>query len=312
VKPKKKAKSKGSRAESGDDTGSVGQMLAAWSGKALTWTAVLAIAAACVGWVIGADALQARASQIKAEPVEVRFNWPEGSDGRTWIPTAVQRELIRIVEANLSTDPFDRDSIQRLHDRLKATGWFREIRALARKPGGIVKVDAVWRAPAAVVVRAGCEYLIGTDSAVMELPHDFKLLPSMFRIKNPHADPERDLATGEVLYGRDWPLDDVDHALRLIAAVSRVPEGATIVSVDLSEYPSMGHLLLTTDTGCVLNWGAPVDETVPGEATVDRKLVNLRTILSSSRRLDRGLARIDINRGHVVAEAPPKPDVAAE
>lgn len=308
MKAKKKSKSKAPRAESGEDAGSIARTLAAWSGKALTCTAVLAIIAGFIGWAVGADALQARASQIKAEGVTVRFNWPETPEGGTWVPRAVQQELIRIVEANLSTDPFDRESIQRLYDRLQATGWFSEITSLSRKPGGLVKVDADWRAPAAVVVRAGCEYLIGTDSALMQLPPNFKLLPSMFRIQNPHSEPERDRATGEVLYGRDWPLDDVDHALRLLSAVARVPEGASIVSVDLGEYPSTGHLLLKTDTGCVLNWGAPVDETVPGEAPVKRKLANLRTILASGHRLDRGIERIDINRGHVVAETSTRPD----
>ena len=275
--------------------------IAAWTGRGFTIIAVIALVACVVGWVVGADALRTRASHIAAESVTVRFNWPQTPSGGTWVPKAVQQELTRIVEGTLSTDPFDSASIQRLYDRLGATGWFREIRSLSRKPGGIVRVDAVWRAPVAVVSRAGCEYLIGSDSAVMQVPRGFTLDPSLFRIENPTSDPVRIGATGDVRYGSAWPLDDVDHALRLLEAIAPAPESAAIVSVDLSEYPSTGHLLLRTNAGCTLNWGAPVDESAPGEARVGVKLASLRSILAPTARYDRRTARIDINRGHVVA-----------
>jgi hypothetical protein len=302
VGTKKPSKPKSRAAARRDEDGpSVFAVVASWLGRGFTIVAIVTLIACGVGWIFGAEALRHRASAIAAQPVTVKFNWPGEPGAGTWVPKAVQGELIRIVEGTLSTDPFDRDSIQRLHDSLLATGWFRKIESLSRKPGGVVRVDAVWRSPAAVVSRAGCEYLIGTDSAVMALPPRFVLDRALFRIENPTSDAARDPVTGDVRYGEAWPLDDVDHALRLLATIAPIPESASVVSVDLSEYPTTGHLLVRTNAGCLLNWGAPVDESAPGEARIAVKLASLRNILSPTARYDRRTARIDINRGHVVA-----------
>lgn len=309
---KKQAKSKQKARREEEDGPSIFAAIAAWSGRGFTIVAILAMIGAGVGWIFGADALRDRAAQVTAQAVRVRFNWPTISDRGTWVPEAVRQELVRIVQGSLSTDPFDRDSIQRLYDRLNATGWFREIRSVARKPGGLVRIDAEWRAPVAVVTRAGCEYLIGADTAVMAVPPGFHLDKSMFRIENPTSDPVRSNVTGEVLYGEAWPLRDVEHALKLLATIAPVPESTEIVAVDLSEFPSTGHLLVRTNTGCLLNWGAPVSESAPGEAKVPVKLASLRSILAPTARYDRRTLRIDINRGHVVAHTPTAENASLE
>jgi hypothetical protein len=257
-------------------------------------------------WILGIGPLEERVAAIQSDPIEVSFQWPTTRGAhQTWVPPTVRADLTQIVKASVSMDPFDERSLERAHDLLIWTGWFTRVDGVKRMPGGIIDIAGQWRTPAAVVSREGRDYLVGVDTAVMRLPEGASAPTGMFRILNPLADAPRDPDSGLILYGRPWHFDDVQHAIDLLELVARLPEADSIVAVDLSDYPRKGHLSLITNTGCRLVWGAPLDEPVPGEASVERKMAHLGAILDPARRLDRGQSRIEIFTDRVVIDGTP-------
>lgn len=262
-------------------------------------------------WILGLGPLEERVAQIQSDPIDVRFGWPvsRGSQ-QTWVPAAVRADLTQIVKASVAMNPFDVGSLERTHDRLISTGWFTDVDGVRRTPGGVIDVAGDWRTPAAVVSREGRDYLVGVDTAVMRMPEGSAAPTGMFRILNPLADAPRDPDTGQILYGRSWHFDDVQHAIDLLELVARLPQADSIIAVDLADYPRKGRLLLITSTGCRLVWGAPLDEPVPGEVSVERKMAHLGVILDPARRLDRGQSRIEIFREQVFIDRTPSGDAS--
>ena len=270
----------------------------------------LALTAGAVGAVLAVEPLRGRVAELRADPLEVRFVWPTGADtaSGTWLPETVQRGLTDLVAATVTLDPFDHQALGLAHDRLVATGWFRELRALRRAPGNIVHVEGVWRVPAAVVrSSADGELLVGHDAAPMQLPSGATPSPGLFRILNPAGGAPRFAESGSIAYGEPWPYDDVDHAIALLQAIEDRPAASAVVAIDLGEYPDTGDLILLTDLNCRIVWGAPIGERRPGEASVEHKLAALDGVLNPRDRLDAGHARIPIADGRArVDNRPPR------
>lgn len=247
----------------------------------------LLVIAAVVAWIIGKEPLTKAVAEISASQPKARFNWPRpaGADRsvETWLPPALQNDLVQEALATVSADPFDQASLAESHRRLEATGWFEHLRAVRRKPGGIIEVDADWRSPVAVVRQNGRDLLVARGGEILRLPAGVPVSPgSMPVIFGPFALPPT-LESGQVEYGKAWPGGDVQDAIKLIATLRSRPGYERIVGVELFDYMKSGHLTLVSDSGARFIWGSPVGRAAPGEAPAERRLANLKSILDERR-----------------------------
>lgn len=265
------------------------------------------MAGLAAGWVFGRGPLERHIASLSASTPVVRFNWPvspapAGRDtrrGETWLPAAVQRDLGGIALAELSTDPFARESLERARQALLATGWFKRITSIRRTPEACVDITAEWRVPAAVVQHKGREFLVAMGGEVLRLPPRSPVRKgSMPIITNPRLGPRTD-ALG-VVFGQPWPGGDVQAAIDLLRLVRRMPEAKRITGVDLADYIETGHLTLMTDAGARIVWGSALSELGPGEVPVDTRRARLRDILQT--RFDETQKRIEIHTPVVLVD----------
>lgn len=257
----------------------------------------LAIAAAGVAWVLGVGALESRVAASQADPIEVVFEWPRmraGGETIRWPEPAVQHDLVQIVKAAVAMDPFDHASLVRAQHNLAATGWFTELRAVERRPEGIIAVEATWRVPAAVVHTDGAALLVGLDGAPMRTPPGSTTPAGFFEIRNPYAGPP--MRDGRVACGHPWTGGDVQAAIELLHRLSRIHGAHQIVGIDLSEYLSRrdGKLVILTDTGSRIVWGSPLDELAVGEEPPATRIAVLEQNFRDFGRIDAGQRRIEI------------------
>lgn len=254
---------------------------------------VLFVVGIGTSWIMARPALERRAAAAMSQDVEVVFQWPRSSPEAkaTWLPAPVQRLLADIATSTVSADPFNQDSLRAARQDLLATGWFRSLERLQRKPGGRIDVDASWRIPAAVVRWGRSDFLVARGGEVLRLPpHTPVAEGSMPLILNPIAPPPTE---GEsTIFGKAWTGGDVQEAIELIATLRNERVFDRIVGIDLSEYLQRGHLTLLSDQGSRIVWGSALGVVAPAEAPVEKKLANLRDILR--RRLDAQHQRIEI------------------
>jgi hypothetical protein len=203
---------------------------------------------------------------------------------------AVAAHLEQIVAAGVSPDPFYRASLELVAKQLDATGWFAEPPTVARRPEGRIEVRGPWRAPAAVVELRRERTLVGHDGAPMVLPAHAEPPAVYYRIYDPFFDPPA--------FGVPWSGGDVTHAIELLTLLAQHPDIARhIVGVDLSEYmdSQSRRLLLRTDRGATIVWGAPPSEPHFGEVSAEQRLAHLRKLLTGPTRLDEPGARLFAN-----------------
>lgn len=247
----------------------------------------LLVIGAAVAWIMGQDPLRKAVAEITAAEPKARFNWPRpaGADRNapSWLPAALQNDLVHEALATVSDNPFDQAALEESRQRLEATGWFEHIRAVRRRPGGIIEIDADWRAPVAVVRQNARDLLVARGGEILRLPVGVPVAPgSMPVIHGPYALPPT-LVSGEIEYGKPWPGGDVQDAIKLIATLRARPGYERIVGVELFEYMKTGHLTLVADSGARFIWGSPIGRSAPGEAPPERRLANLKSILDERR-----------------------------
>lgn len=240
-----------------------------------------------IGWIMGYAPLREAVARLRTESPRVVFHWPLSTTGErrgeTWMPAALQHELVRTAAEGLTGDPFDQDALRKVQDRVRATGWFDRIDGVRRGPGGEVEVVGKWRVPAAVVRRHGRELLVASGSEVLRLPEGLPVSPgSMPIIFEPYA-PAPSGEEGSIRYGEPWPGGDVPDAIRLIGLLKSRPGYERIIGIELTGYMRTGRLTLVSDTGARFVWGSTLGRPTPGEAPIERRLANLKSILDERR-----------------------------
>jgi hypothetical protein len=287
-----------------------------WVGRAASVTTVLLLLAAAGGLVVGYRAMESRVGQVKSGPVRVEFNWPPLAgqpatlpDGKpnTWLSEPFRRQLVMLAQTVLSENPFDRSSLERCHLALMDSGWFRQIKLIHRSNDGVVRVEGDWRAPAAVVRFEDVDYLVSADGE--RLPVEYKPDASRMRVvTNPYkGPPER--------FGEKWIGGDVQAALKLLAHLQTTGAYAQVTGVDAGQYVASKKLVILTDQGNRVVWGAAPGEFAASEPATEVKMKWL-TLLATSpdfgRRIDAGKPVIDLTnpRGIMIdVSAQPSPIV---
>jgi len=251
-----------------------------------------------IGWIVGREPLQRTVGDLRSDPLTARFDWPmlnePGRRPATWVPTAVQEALVHTVLSNVSANPFDVASLERGRRLLEATGWFTSVDRLQRLPGGIIAVDATWRVPVALVRKDGRDYLIGADAAPIRIPDGLRPMPGLFVIENPYLGPPSDGA--RITYGKPWEGGDVQAALALLRLLKDSPAQRQVAGIDLSECLTRDEpkLVIVTDTGTRVVWGAPIGDLAPGQVPIHRRVARLEDQFRGFGRIDAHQDRLEI------------------
>lgn len=293
-------KAKQTRSRRTDDDGSPGRLRSALSaagaGASLlfrAFTGVLVVGL-LVAWIVGREPLQQAVAAGVTERPAVRFDWPRrtGSAFETWLPPSVQQDLVLTALGELTDDPFDRESLDRVRARLIDTGWFAQVSRVARVPGNTVEIDADWRVPVAVVRWRDREFLVAQGGEILRLPPSTPVADgSMPVIANPHAAPPGDAKTG-TLFGKPWTGGDIQAAIALHGLLRSDPSLARLRTIDLADFMRTGQLTIVSDLGCRFVWGSPIGEFSPGEVPVERRLARLRDLVAQ--RADALFTRVDV------------------
>ncbi|HMN41884.1 MAG TPA: hypothetical protein PKE29_13655 [Phycisphaerales bacterium] len=260
------------------------------------WIATLLSVGVIVALGASFGPLQARASHLTSAPPKVRFTWPPLAGfssaevaGRpepmTWVNAQIRSGLEQTVLGSLSSDPFDRDSLETAREDLARTGWFRDDLRLVREADGLVRVNGTWRIPAAAVRSGGQDVLVTSAGEVLPVryPPEASGYKALIGVASPAPEP-----------GQAWLGGEVQAGLRLLDYVSTLACAEQIAAVDVTDYGANRTLVLVTELGNRIIWGGPLDEFNPGQAAPAAKLARLGEIYRQHGRVDAGRAVLDV------------------
>lgn len=270
--------------------------------------------------IIGGDAaLTAQAGLNRTKPPQVIMPWPTDPstpprpDGsvRSWLPEPIQMSLMDIATSKITGNPLDREALVEAKEALLATGWFSEIRSISRRPGNQVVIDATFRAPVAAVRTLDGLRTVAASGELLDIRYD-RPPPGMPLILNPR------LPAPDTL-GAPWAGDDVQAGLKLLAYIYHQNPGvySQIRGVDVGQHHRIGRLVLLTDIGAQIIWGAAPTAFAPSEPPPEQKIAWLDMLRKSpnfGKRIDANRPVIDITspRGimsdQVIVTAPPPTD----
>lgn len=295
----------------------LGAVRSRWSWKIAVVVGLNAgVAALALGALAGVSLnegwFKRRAAETRRAGVKLTIGWPAiaGDPTRTWLPESARREIAAVAARELTNDPFDRHALEGCRAALMGTGWFTAIDGIRRHAGSEVRVDARWRTPAAVVRWGGKDHLVSTNAELMPLVYGRGEAGAGVRVIEgvQFGPPTRE--SGSLACGEVWPGGDVQPALALLGGLKEAFGQTTVWSqvagVDVSRVPVTGAVAIVTDTGSRVVWGAAPGKVVPGEQTVDQKLLRLaRLAKGPTGRIDAGERFVEIHGAHVFVEQAP-------
>lgn len=265
----------------------------------LTGVILIGVVGSLVGWrgfLAGrASAMHERA--LDDRPIAVTVNWPvipgsQGPDGLPvpWMSEGIRRQLVDMIQAELTSDPMDHASLQRAADRLISTGWVAKLRGIKRENDHVVSINAEWRAPVALVRHKDRDYLVAAGGELLPISYPAGSVSTSRVILNPFAGPPE-------AYGEQWTGGDVQAALSLLTFLAPTEVYPQVVAFDVADYVKRKRLVIVTDQNNRIIWGSAPSEWKPGEPTAQWKLnelLKLRQDAKFNRRIDAGLAKIDL------------------
>lgn len=249
------------------------------------WTRRLVAGALIVGALGGAamaiQPLESRAASIRADPLEIRFDWPALSDGEgTWMPESERWALERIARAHVSLNPLDHASLRAAVAALRGAGWFAEGPRLRRLPGGVIRVEGSFRTPAAAVRWGGRDRLVSRNGRLLRLDYPPGGAGALPVIKGTFAGPPP-RENGAPDYGGLWVGLDVQDALELLTYVMRSDiVRPHVEAIDVSRHAESGRLMIVTRDGARLLWGRSPGEAHPGEPEASEKLRRFEALVA--------------------------------
>lgn len=252
-----------------------------------------------VGAIIGMKPLEARAAAVRARgPLRITIQWPplEGSapGGATWLPKAQQEQLQRVAAdaAGTHPDPYDSAPLARVSDALFDTGWFNAAPRVERDGAGGLRVEGVFRVPAAVVRKDAKDYMIAWDGKLMPAVYDpgESRLPVIFE---PALGPPT--SRGQRDYQTPWAGEDLAASIELLDTLVRQPWAEQVQGVDASGYTRDASLTIVTRANTRVVWGGRPSKPRAGEVTSRQKLAYLTQLNHDHRRIDGGYPLIYIN-----------------
>jgi hypothetical protein len=248
---------------------------------------VLVFGAAAMVLVVEGPRMQQRlAARTASESLTVVIDWPTSPGAsESWLPAEERDRLLAAAYGELERypDPFSNEGLAAAARALGETGWFEQVSRVRRETGNTVRVEAVWRLPAAVVRSAGVDYLISRRGELLPIAYQPERSP-LPAIVGAKFDPP--LVNGQLAYGKPWPGADVRAGLDVLTMVNTRPWRGQVAALDVSDYLSGRRLVLVTQWNGRAVWGGAPSDSVPGEVSAEMKLRRLDVLYRQFQRID--------------------------
>ncbi len=297
-----------------------------------SFCAVALVLGVVVAFSLGLRPLEARAEKIvSTEPPRIIIHWPpvarpsaaqpvdplaalrpDAPPVATWLPLSDQQALLALANAAfdggeggaLSADP-----IARIATAMGQSGWFVGTPTVRRERGNVVRIDGVWRIPAAVVRSDGKDHLISWEA--MPMPASYEpgeaRLPVIFgpALGRPMAAGGPDLSTA-------WPGEDIAASLELLRLISSQPWFHQVAGIDASKFSSEEVLAIVSTWNTRVVWGGRPSRPRMGDVSTRQKLVNIAQLYHDSKRIDSGYPEIHVFGRWILLENSARAKAAAE
>jgi len=249
------------------------------------WTSVAA-------WIVGAGAVilactfgvpklesAVAAMTDEHEGAQVQFvdlpGWVRGDLLASWELTASRQ---------LSHGPLDRDDLVKAREALLATGWFETVDQVRRISDEEVSVRATFVRPFVVVRDDDGDHLVDPSGTLLPRTYTHgEAGPLMIVVTGSRYRRPRDT-------GSAWEGQDVSAALRLLRMIDKRPWRGQVARVDVGHYLDRQELVLITDRGSNITWGAAPGEETALEMLAKRKMEFLDFNFEHVGHIDRGFA----------------------
>lgn len=209
-------------------------------------------------------------------PLTVRFK-----SAPTWYGGTLENYLTDIVVACIQPDGLSRDGLIEARDILIGTGCFSEVSQVRRVRTNVVEIDAVFLEPYALIEDDQGAHLVDPTGA---------LLPSFYQPgKGLHF-----IAITGVLFsrpatvGKTWEGSDVIAAIELVGLLDQCTWREQIARIDITGFERGRPIVLVSDVGTRIVWGAPAGKERALEALSERKLAYLDHQFKRTGRVDGG------------------------
>lgn len=247
----------------------------------------------------GVSKLEARTQSLMATN-DVTFAWPvvrsiPGEDGPTaWPPRDVQQRLLAMARDRVRQypDPLSRQTLAAIGTDMLATGLFEEVRAVRRRPGGVIEIQGAWRRPTAAVRHDGHDQLIGPGAEVM--PVRLSAGQRSIRVILGVAFNPPTRSDGTPAYAEAWPGEDVQAGLLVLEQLRDRAYWHQVKAIDVSGHLRSQRVEIITDRGSRVVWGAAPGTFKPGEVGTERKLQHLQALFERYGRIDAGQNRVTV------------------
>ena len=254
--------------------------------QALGWTGLLV--GIGLGTVIGLPELERRAmARDQALPGELRVVLPDPgwyANHPNWTLPRIDQELQNIVIESVdrhARSPRVRDGLAEAHARLSESHWFTRIERLRWLDPRTVQVEGEWERPAAwVETKTGgqeLDIMVGSEGRRLPLQEERSDRRPRITGVDPGTIPP---------IGGDFD-ENVMAGIALHRLLAPFPWKDQISSIDVSGMASNEVLVIRTNQGCSIIWGAPP------QARVDASEVTIRQKLDFLNYFDRNFGRID-------------------
>ncbi len=253
-----------------------------------------------IGWNAGESALERYAAQARGGPVIAEHVTLAGAP--EWMDPKLSADLRTQVAHAMVDNPLNRRGLTQAAELLRRNPWVQEVRQIRRRADGRVHVDAVFRAPAAVVAGREGYHVVDRGGVLLERNVDraatrFSQLPLVTGVS----------AAAPTHPGDRWEGTDINAALTLEETLRREPYAGQITAFDVSHRDLNGRLSLVLYTnGPSVVWGlAPGEErSIEPEAPV--KISALRDWAYTHRgRIDQGAKVVWVYTGTAQTDARP-------
>jgi hypothetical protein len=260
--------------------------------RAAGWLSV--VVAIVATWTLGVPRLQAMSAGKPASAEQVvQFVdapvWLKGEDFRL-LSLAVQNELA----AHAGETLLSRDDLLAARTALEHSGWITAVRQIQRVDADRVLVSAEYVTPFGLIRYEGAEHLIDDRGVLLPKSVPVGSMPQFMVLNDPSM--PRPAHVGE-----PWSGADVEAGLALMRRLADKPWRHQIAAIDLSEFDLTGRLLLISDRGCRMIWGAPPGREGAREVNAAQKIRYLQYHFERSGHIDRGYSDLDLSGDYVGA-----------
>jgi len=212
----------------------------------------------------------AKKPALAVEPLSV----PETPAETSWLPEQFQEQLISLAKETMgdNADPLSREPLDRVAEALEATGWFVGRPGVFREPEGVLRVQAAWRIPAAVVRRGATDQLVSWDGYPMPVTYkaDQSKLPVIHGVIT--GGPDGGVKSA---FSRPWEGEEVSAALELLRLLSGKAWTSQVAGIDVKDLAATKRLTIMTRRGGRVIWGGRASKPLWGEISTASKLDRL-------------------------------------